>query len=122
MRMVKSAQDVREVVAQCLKGLSGGATATVPEGLDLFLSLFGEISAARTYHAHGPNPISFAEIEAFARLHRWPLCAHHVRIIKAIDDAWLEHARSLTGEEPVAPRHSGPAQEMTAHAFDAVFA
>jgi hypothetical protein len=102
-----------------------GSKPDVPEAGVLLWNLFMEISAGRTWHMAGPNPISFAEIEAFARLHRWPLQPHHVAIIRALDDAWLEHAYSRTDrkkdEKGFNSRRYANAQPMTAEVFDLVF-
>ena len=97
----------------------------MPEAGLLLWNLFMQISASRTYHAAGPNPISHGEIEAYARLHRWPLRPHHIAIIRALDDAWLEHAyRQMQGDagdrRPIASRYA-KAQPLTADAFDVVF-
>jgi hypothetical protein len=101
--------------------LATGETPKVPEAGRLLWSLFVEISASRTYHAAGPHPLSFAEIEAWARLFRWPLQPHHLAAIRAIDDAWLAHAfakiRPPAGGRTYARK--GPA--MTPEMFDAVF-
>lgn len=113
------------LVAALRRHLAGGKPV-VPEADVLFWNLFMEISASRTYHAAGPNPVSFAEIEAYARLHRWPLRPHHVAIIRALDDAWLEHAyRKQEGGEADRKsfdgRRAALAPQLTAGSFDAVF-
>ncbi len=53
---------------------------------------FSGLSRRRTYHASGPNPITWEAIEAFCRLKRVPLEPHHVDLVIALDDVWLEHA------------------------------
>lgn len=94
----------------------------------LLWNLFMEISGSRTYHAAGPHPISFAEIEAYCRLHRWPLQPHHVATIRALDDAWLEHAvrktdgdTGTTAGKTFDSRRYAHAQPLTGTAFDVVF-
>ena len=89
-----------------------GGNPVVPEaGRDLW-RIFVELSASRTYHGAGPNPIQYGEIEAWARLHRWPLEPHHIAIIRAMDDAWLEHAyvkmKAPAGNDKLAQRSSQP--------------
>ena len=102
------------------------AKPVVPEAGVLLWNLFMELNASRTYNAVGPNPISYAEIEAFARLHRWPLQPRHVAIIRAMDDAWLAHAyRKMQGSEKDADafdgRRAAEAPTLTTSGFDAVF-
>lgn len=53
---------------------------------------FQRLNATRSYHMAGPNPISFAEIEAFTRLIRQPLEPWQVAILLDMDAAWLGHA------------------------------
>lgn len=102
--------------------LSGGGSPVLPEAGKLLWGLFAEISATRTYHARGPNPISHAEIESYARLHRWPLEPHHVEIIRDLDAAWLDHAYATVkagSDGKAAQRKSS--QAITPALFDAVF-
>lgn len=115
------------LVAALERHLAGGKPI-VPEAGVLLWNLFMEISASRTYHAAGPHPISHAEIEAFARLHRWPLLPHHIDTIRALDDAWLEHAyrqqgKATGGKDDKAfdSRRYASRPALTAAAFDAVF-
>lgn len=110
------------LVAALNRHLAGGRPV-VPEAGVLLWNLFGEIAGSRTYHAAGPNPISHAEIEAFARLHRWPLQQHHIAILRAMDEAWVAHVyaetrRSQNGGKSLP---TGREQAITATAFDAVF-
>ena len=82
-----------QLVAALRGRLTGKPLPRVPEaGLPLW-GAFCELSARRTWHAHGPNPIAYSEIEAWARLMRWPLEPRHVEAILALDDVWLEHSR-----------------------------
>lgn len=53
------------------------------------IHIFGELSLARSWNANGPNAISFPEIEAWCRLMRVPLEPRHIRVILAIDGAWM---------------------------------
>lgn len=115
------------LTAALRRHLTGGKPV-VPEAGVLLWNLFMEISASRTYHAAGPNPISFAEIEAYCRLHRWPLQPHHVATIRELDDAWLEHAYrkmqaggGTKGGSTFDSNRYANAQPITAGGFDAVF-
>lgn len=97
------------------------APAMNPEAGRLAWGWFVDLHQTRTHGFAGPNPISFAEIEAYARLHRWPLAARHIDLIIALDRAYLAHANHsshLTGGNPQ-PR--GSEQKLSPAAFDAVF-
>lgn len=101
---------------------AGGGRANVPAGGDLLWLWFRDLCRTRTYHASGPNPISYAEIEAMARLQRWPLSPHHVEILRAMDDAWLDQhysIRKLRSSTKALPQTSQHA--VTPELFDAMF-
>lgn len=68
-----------------------GSKARPPEAGQPLWNAFQRLSAGRTYHAAGPNPIQFCEIEAFRRLMNLPLAPHHVEILRAMDATWLDH-------------------------------
>lgn len=112
------------LVAALRRHLAGGKPV-VPEAGVLFWNLFMEISAGRSYHAAGPNPVSYAEIHAYARLHRWPLQPHHIAMIRALDDTWLEHAyqraQGRRDGKTFDGRRAAHAPDLTAASFDAVF-
>lgn len=122
-------QKLEKHLISSLKRHLAGGRPIVPEAGLLLWNLFMQISASRTYHAAGPHPLSHAEIEAYARLHRWPLRPHHIAIIRALDDAWLEHAyRKMGGGKgglldpnTFDGHRYANAQPMTAAGFDAVF-
>lgn len=117
----------KPLVAALQRHLAGGRPV-VPEAGVLLWNLFMEIAASRTYHAAGPNPISHAEIGNYCRFHRWPLQPHHIAVIRAMDDAWLQHAyakmssgdKQEDGKTFDSARYAN-AQPLTAAAFDAVF-
>lgn len=54
------------------------------------MQVFSQLSATRSWHANGPNPISFAEIDAYCRLMRLPLQPEHVGIVQSLDRVWTE--------------------------------
>lgn len=96
-----------------------GGKARPPEaGIQLW-NAFQHISATRTYNAVGPNPISYCEIEAWARLSRTPLAPQHVQILIAMDGAWLEQAYARN-KIPEGTKALPPvsAQPLTAALFD----
>jgi len=94
--------------------LRTGQLPSLPEAGGLFWSIFAELCTSR----HGREPIAYAEIEAWARLNRWPLCPHHVAILKAMDRAWLTYGDGSSDEI----RTTTPAQKISPQLFDAVFA
>lgn len=113
---------LQRLLVSALKGHLAGRNPAVPEAGVLLWNLFMEISASRTYHVSGPNPISHAEIEAYARFNRWPLQPRHIGIIRALDDAWLEHASRRQGDGTASSNHRHTsARPLTAAAFDVVF-
>lgn len=91
----------------------------VPEAGRLLWGWFLDLHATRSQGFAGPLPIAYAEIEAYARLHRIPMASRHVDILRAMDAAWLAHAyRAAVGSAARYPRSSQP---INADAFDAVF-
>ena len=94
-----------------------------PAGSDLLWQWFTDLSRARSYNAAGPNPITYAEIEAYARLHRWPLRPDHVAALRQLDDAYLEHAYTKRQGAPEGVKTLPPLSEhpMTGAMFDALF-
>lgn len=101
---------------------AGGGRANIPAGGDLIWRWFRDLCRTRTYHASGPNPISYLEIEAMARLQRWPLGPRHVEILRAMDEAWLdEHysTRRLREGKKALPQTSQHA--VSPDLFDAMF-
>jgi hypothetical protein len=81
--------------------------------------IFCALHAARG-GGFGPNPISYSEIDAWARLHREPVRPFEVNILGAMDRAYLEHVAEsrpqADGKRPV--QSSRP---MTPELFDALF-
>ena len=105
---------LQEQLVAVLEDRMAGGRAQVPEaGLPLW-NAFTELAAARTYGFSGPNPIAWAEIEAWARLMRWPLEPRHVRVIRALDQAWMAHGGKGAPTRPTRP--------LTPEAFDAAVA
>lgn len=69
-----------------------GEKGSPPEAGLLLWNAFQGLTATRTYHPAGPNPIQPSEIAAWCHLHRLPLAPRHVEILLAMDQAWLDHA------------------------------
>jgi hypothetical protein len=74
-----------QMVAALREHMKSNERVDVPEAGALLWDAFLQLDAARTFHAAGPNPIGFAEIEAWARLMRMPLEPHHVRALRTMD-------------------------------------
>lgn len=94
--------------------LETGQAARVPDFGRIVWNAFAALSQARQWHSHGPQPISFPEVQAWASANRLPLEPHHVEAIRALDAVWLEHAR----KPKETPQPSG--RGMTADLFDAL--
>lgn len=101
-----------------------GEKPRVAEAGWLLWRIFTDLNRTRSYGGVGPNPIGFAEIEAYARHYRWPLETRHIEAISAMDHAWLEHAwakiGAANGQLDQAARITGQEPIMTAALFDAV--
>lgn len=94
----------------------------LPDGGAALWRWFTDLSRIRSYHMSGPNAVSHVEIEAYCHLHRITMQPHHVAILRAMDDAYLDHIASMRDRPDdikVLPhRASG---EINASLFDAVF-
>jgi hypothetical protein len=96
----------------------------IPEAGRLVFRWFVDLSLARSYGPHGPNPISYAEIEAWARVTGTPAQPHHVEVLRAMDDAWMAKARDEIRIATGAPASTTPrtsSQSMNPALFDAMF-
>lgn len=107
------------------KSLESSGRPAIPAGGELLWKWFHDLNQTRTWHSVGPNPISYGEIEAYARLHLLPLRTDHVGIIRAMDRTFIErvyrnrdHGPSAEGVKILPPRSSSP---MTGELFDALF-
>lgn len=112
----------RQIVAALRAQLAGGRSQP-PEAGIIYWNAFAALSRQRSWHAHGPNPISFCEIETWCRVMRVPLEPRHVQIITAMDAAWMDHAIAglnshAKGDKGI-PKGKQP--PLTAGMFDAMF-
>lgn len=110
----------KHVCAALQANLAGRATP-ISVAAALPWRWFNDLCRTRTGNGYGPNPLSYAEIEAYARLYRWPLEPRHVDLILAMDRVWLERARQNISAGTGTNVPMGPGQEMSPEAFDAVF-
>lgn len=98
--------------------LQGGPARPPEAGFPLWLA-FLSLSRTRRHHWGGPEPISFAEIEAYCRLMRTPFDPHHVEILMAMDHTWMTWANDRPPEGvKTLPQRS--AQGLSAALFDAM--
>lgn len=105
-----------------LKDHLAGKPLRIAEPDRLIWDIFARLCATRTYHAAGPNPISYAEIEAFCRIERLPLAPHHAALVRALDEAWVAHALARIGNvSTTVDRSPAVSQPINPAAFDAVF-
>lgn len=65
-----------------------------PHLLTEYWGMFTELNAARGGNGFGPNPISHAEIAAFAALHGVALAGWEVRVLRMLDSLYLHAAVS----------------------------
>ncbi len=60
-----------------------------PERADYLWQMFLDLHTGRSYSSNGPNPLSWSDIKAWADLLEVGLKDWEVRVIKALDSAWL---------------------------------
>ncbi|MFS8124204.1 hypothetical protein QD336_17430 [Rhizobium sp. BR 250] len=84
---------------------------------------FIDLNRTRTFHMAGPNPISFAEIDAYARVSGWPISERHVAIITAMDGAFLSHHAQQSSKKPDGVKMLPPVSKvpLSAGLLDAMF-
>lgn len=72
----------------------------MPEEVEHLWPVFLELHLARGSNGYGPNPISYAEIEAYSRVMKQPLTREEVIVLKRADMAYLsataEHIEETT--------------------------
>lgn len=112
---------LERLLCEALKAELAGRKHRRPDAGTGLRQVFIQLSAARSYHAHGPNPISFPEIEAYCRLMRLPLRPEHVGIIQSLDRVWMAdfyHRRDGGDRKAAPPVASAP---INRDMFDAMF-
>lgn len=85
---------LEQQLARAMKAHLDGGKPRPPEGARILWSAFQALSRARSCGYAGPNPITFAEIEAYSRLMRIPFTPEHVRALRTMDDLWLERVNN----------------------------
>ena len=78
-------QRLQKQLCSALSEQLKGKRVVMPEAGRQLVRAFDALSETRTWHAQGPNAITFTEIEAWMRLTGTPLKPDHVAIIRAMD-------------------------------------
>lgn len=103
-----------ETMAQSVTDYLAGSDARIPEGGEFYWTAFSELAGQRGSGQGGANPLAFSEIESWSRLMRVPMEPHQVRVLLAMDRAWLNCARARKSNAvPIAG-------ELSVEAFDVV--
>lgn len=105
------------------RNMAAQGAPRIPAGGTLLWRWFGDLAATRTWHAAGPNPIGYAEIEAYARLNHLRLRPDHVATLRAMDETYqrviaARQRDKANGMKTLPPKSAGT---MTAGMFDAMF-
>ena len=117
--------DISEFLcAELRRNLAKAGRPTLPAGGEFLWRWFCGLSAARRIGFSGPEPITFAEIEAYARLTGWPIAPRHIAILQAMDATFLafcreERERASGKRDKVAPTISS--RPLSAAVLDAMF-
>lgn len=111
---------LERILCATLKAQLDGKKPRPPDAGMALMQVFGQLSAARSWHPHGPNPISFMDIEAYCRLMRLPLRPEHISIIQSLDHIWTEdyYQKRDKGQGISAPMVSNT--PLSAGLFDAM--
>jgi hypothetical protein len=114
---------VKLLEAKLRQALSAGERVIIPEAGALVWQWFCDLSAGRTWHMAGPNPIAYSEIEAYARLNRWPMRSDHVEAIRALDAVFIDHCSRRNAPAPEGVKTLPPVSDrpMSGELFDALF-
>lgn len=95
----------------------------VPEAGVFLWRAFLELDGTRSFGANGPSPISFAEVEAWARLNGYPLRPWHVAVIRAMDSALIRAFGEEVKRQQGARKDGNKSRSaLTPAFFDARFA
>ncbi len=106
------------------RNLSSAVTRVrLPAGGELLWKWFIDLNRTRTFHMAGPNPISYAEIGAYAAATGWPIGAHHIETLTAMDRVFLEHHAKLAASKPDGVKVLPPVSKvpLSAGLLDAMF-
>lgn len=111
--------NLQKTLCATLEAVLEGKRPRMPDAGAEILDAFMDLSRARTYHANGPNPITWEAMAAWSQIMRRPLPPHHAAIVMALDDAWMQHAsRRMAGGSATGPLVSNT--PLSAGLFDAL--
>ncbi|TNH41272.1 phage tail assembly chaperone [Paracoccus haeundaensis] len=113
--------NLENALCRTLEAVLEGKRPRMPDAGEDILDAFMALSRARTYHSHGPNPITWEAMAAWSQVMRQTLPPHHAKIVMALDDVWMQHAgRRVAGAAaaPAAPMVS--ATPLSAGLLDAM--
>jgi hypothetical protein len=96
--------------------LAEGGVPDLPEWAGLPWRWFADLNATRTWHAAGPNPISYSEVAAYSALTRQSLRPTDIEVIRAMDRAYIAHFDATGGRSKQVSK-----TKINAGLFDAVF-
>lgn len=116
-------QRLARLLSDALRNHLAGHPARPPDAGVMIWRVFGDLAARRTWHAHGPNPISFSEIDAYCRIMGRPLQPGHVDLLLAMDRVWLDWSINTlrAGAEGAAPTVPQVSQRpLSPELFDAM--
>jgi hypothetical protein len=68
-------------------------------GTEHVVSIFNELSNARSVGMSGPLPISWTEIKAYVDLTQEPLQRWELSAVRAMDDAYIQETYALLNKE-----------------------
>lgn len=98
------------------------AVPRLPAGSELLWRWFAALNRGRTVGVTGLDPLQYSQIEAYARLSRWPIQPHHVAIIMTMDATYLRfHARRQSNSESVKTLPPVSQVPLSAGLLDAMF-
>jgi len=122
--MTRGQARLRDQLVEALRDHLRRKTAPrVPESGRVIWGAFIDINAARGFGQFGPAPIAFSEIEAWCRVTRTPLAPHHVQILRAMEEAFVEHftqaAKGNRTPEGVKTIQRSSGQALSPALFDA---
>lgn len=114
---------MNDVLSDIIKRQVAGERVSIPEGGQLLWQWFCDLHGSRTWHANGPNPISYGEIAIYRQVSCWPMEERHIQSLRAMDEAWMtafytQHNKPEKSEKAL-PAASG--RTMTPALFDAMF-
>ncbi|MDW9772737.1 hypothetical protein GOA89_13095 [Sinorhizobium meliloti] len=122
---MNSAQLKAAMAAEMRRAVETGRRPRWPAGGEQLAAWFVELSDRRTWHATGPNPISYPDMIAWASLMRWPVQPRHIEILVALDNAWIGafYAKRGTKEQQkdIKTLPARSAHAVSPKLFDAIF-